>query len=93
MILVNTAGLLSPTVTWITNASSHSFGYLDLQVTPYFPGISALAVDYGFVPFPPWPIEARVRAASTIFWQPPRQTAYELTAGIRVGLGYWVMRR
>jgi hypothetical protein len=86
-ILVNPIGVLPPTVTWITNTGSRSFGYLDLQVTPCFPGISALTVDYGSVPFPPWPLEARVRAASTVFWNRPHETGYELTAGIRVVLG------
>jgi hypothetical protein len=87
----------APTFSLVTNSGSRAFGYLSLEVMPYMPDSnvvsSAIALDYGLVPFAPWPIEGRVRVAAMVFNWKIGELAYYASAGVRVGLGYWFMRK
>lgn len=91
---------LQPTVSWVLHQGAGGFGYLNLALMPYAPDnsgqtpivSSALALDYGYVPFAHRPLEARVRAAAMVFnWAKP-EAAWQLSAGIRASLGWWFMR-
>lgn len=86
-----------PKVSWVLNHDAKRFGYLDLALMPYMPDnsgqtqivSSAVALDYGYVPLPPWPLEYRGRLSAMVFnWAKP-EVAWQLSAGIRVGLGWW----
>jgi len=90
-------GFVMPKVSWVLNHDAKRFGYLDLALMPYMPDdsgqtqvvSSAVALDYGYVPFAPWPLEGRVRVATMVFnWAKP-EVAWQLSAGIRAGLGWW----
>jgi hypothetical protein len=90
---ISTYAALAPSVLWVAHHSGHGFGFLELQVMPYVIGASGAALDYVYVPFAPWPIELRARAAATRFsWDPDGQIGYQLAAGFRVGLGWWIMQ-
>jgi hypothetical protein len=91
-----------PTVSWVANQGRRGFGHLDLAVMPYWSArgpwggrafISAAALDYGYVPLPPWPLEGRIRATTMILNGSGREMAWQISAGIKVGLSWWFIRR
>jgi len=91
---INTYVEIAPSVLWVAHHSSHGFGYLELQLMPYADGASGASLDYAYVPWAPVPIELRARAAVTRFsWDPDGQIGYNLAAGFRIGLGWWLMQR
>jgi hypothetical protein len=92
------------TASCVLNQDKRGFGYLVLGLMPWLPagstdssGIrsfsSAVTLDYGYVPFPPWPLEGRLRIATDVFNWSTREFAWQASAGIRAGLGWWFMRR
>jgi len=95
------AAVLLPTACCVLHRDARGFGYLDLGLMPLMPfGLlaltgdvsSALTLDYGYVPLPPWPLEGRIRLAAQVFtWSGPH-VAWQLSAGIRAGLSWWFMR-
>jgi hypothetical protein len=97
----NMFAMAMPMIGWVTNSGARGFGYLNFEIMPYMPDntgesqmiSSAFALDYSYVPFAPWPLEARARAGAMVFsWTGERQIGYQLAVGIRVGLGYWFTR-
>ena len=91
------------TASWVLNQDQRGFGYLSLGLMPWLPGdadsngvrsfSSAVTLDYGYVPFPPWPLEGRVRLAANVFKWSTREYAWQASVGIRAGLGWWFLRR
>jgi hypothetical protein len=70
-LLLNTFTELAPSVLWVAHHNDHGFGYLELQVMPWADSAYGASLDYGYVPFAPWPIELRARAAATGFSRKP----------------------
>jgi hypothetical protein len=88
----------APSILWVLHDNDRGFGFLELQVMPYVYGASGAALDYAYVPFAPWPLEAHVRLGATVYswtyyWPPVEQMGYQLSAGVRLGLGWWFMQR
>jgi hypothetical protein len=88
-----------PTVSWVLNRDARGFGYLNLAAMPYLhdaasdTAVSALALDYGYVPFAPWPLEGRVRLTASVLDWSSRSAAWQLSAGVRAGLSWWFLLR
>ena len=95
----NTSFILAPTISYLTNSDARSFGYATLKLMPYTPGSqpggASIGLDWGYVPFAPWPLEGHAGLEATLSsWTgSDRQILYHANAGVRVGLGYWLMRR
>jgi hypothetical protein len=92
------------TVSWVLNPSPRRFGFLCFGLEPYLPNGdaesdgtrtfgSAVALDYCYVPLPPWPLEGRVRLAANVFKWSPREIGFQVSAGIKAGLGWWFMKK
>jgi hypothetical protein len=85
---------IAPSILWVAHHSDHGFGYIELQLMPWADGASGASLDYGYVPWAPVPIELRARAAATRFsWEPDGQIGYNLAAGFRIGLGWWLIQK
>lgn len=95
----NTYFILAPVILYVTNSSARSFGYASLKLMPYTPSSSmngaALGLDWAYVPFAPWPLEARAGLEATLdSWTGTgRQVGYHVSVGVRASLGWWFMRR
>jgi hypothetical protein len=94
--------VFTPVVSWIAHQGKMNFGYLNLAVMPYWSGrafmggrftASAVALDYSYVPWAPWPLESRVRLSALSLTGAEHQVIVQLSAGVRAGLGWWFMRR
>lgn len=87
----------APSVLWVAPRNTHGFGFFELILMPYADRASGLALDYAYVPFAPLPIEAHARLAGTVYdWDPgdhPVQVGYQASLGVRIGLGWWLLRR
>lgn len=90
------------TASWVLNQDRRGFGYLCLGLTPWQQAVnvdssdsfsSVATLDYGYVPLPPWPVEGRVRLTATAQEWSSRTLAWQASVGVRVGLGWWFMRR
>jgi hypothetical protein len=90
-----------PTLFWVLHHGAGGFGYLNLALMPYMPdnsgqtpvASSGFALDYGYVPLAHRPVEARIRAAAMVFNWSGNEMAWQVSAGVRAGLGWWFMQR
>jgi hypothetical protein len=89
------ASLLGVSGHFVTATGSHGFQYLSVGVSclPVVPIGIVGRVEYSFVPFAPVPAEAFAAASGGYGTQlfGGRYGYWQAAAGLRVGLGWWVM--
>jgi len=94
--------LCAPTVSWVIDRGAPGIDYWCLAVMPVMPYqelsgsdrmlASSVALDYGYVPQPPWPLEGRMRLSVSVLDWSRRMVSWQASAGFRAGLGWWFTR-